>query len=132
MAVKNRTKERVEGQLTGLVAEFFVAAELLKRGLQTSVTFGSAKAIDLLAMHPRTGKSFAIQVKGLRSRNYFPISAGRIQESCVYVVVVLNKPGTGPDFYIVPGVDLLSGAAKFGKWFRDPRFPGIHPDQVAD
>ena len=42
-------KKRADGQVTGLAGELFVAAELLKRGLQTSVTFGNAKAIDLLA-----------------------------------------------------------------------------------
>ena len=33
-----------ERQMTGLAGELFVAAELLKRGLQTSITFGNAKA----------------------------------------------------------------------------------------
>ena len=42
-------KPRIDGQITGLAGELFVAAELLKRGLQTSVTFGNAKSVDLLA-----------------------------------------------------------------------------------
>lgn len=33
-------KRRVDGQITGLAGEFFVAAELLKRNLQVSITFG--------------------------------------------------------------------------------------------
>ena len=33
-------KNRADGQLSALAGEFFVAAELLKRELQTSVTFG--------------------------------------------------------------------------------------------
>jgi len=40
-------------QMTGLSGELFVAAELLKRGLQTSITFGNAKAIDLLTFNPK-------------------------------------------------------------------------------
>ena len=39
---------REDGQITSLSGEFFVAAELLKRRIQTSVTFGNAKAIDLI------------------------------------------------------------------------------------
>jgi hypothetical protein len=57
---------RVDGQVTALAGEFFVAAELLKRGLQTSVTFGNAKAIDLLAYNPKTKRTFTVQVKALR------------------------------------------------------------------
>lgn len=34
-------------------AEFFVAGELLKRGLQTSITFGNAEAIDIFAHSER-------------------------------------------------------------------------------
>jgi len=41
------TKTRADGQLSSLAGEFFVAAELLKRDFQTSVTFGNVKAIDL-------------------------------------------------------------------------------------
>lgn len=66
--------KRADGQMTGLAGEFFVAAELLKRGLQTSVTFGNAKAIDLIAFNSETGRTFTVQVKALRKRTYFPIS----------------------------------------------------------
>ena len=45
-------KTRADGQLSSLAGELFVAAELLKRDIQTSVTFGNAKAIDLLAHNP--------------------------------------------------------------------------------
>ncbi|MFL6335847.1 MAG: hypothetical protein ACJ754_21265 [Pyrinomonadaceae bacterium] len=51
-------KPRADGQLSGLAGEFFVAAELLKRGLQTSVTFGNAKAIDLFAHNPTIDFTF--------------------------------------------------------------------------
>jgi hypothetical protein len=95
-AVKSKTKP------TGLAGEFFVAAELLKRGLQTSLTLGNAKAIDLFAINDK-GTQFTIQVKALRSRNnYFPLDANRIVSACVYVFVVLNKPGITPDFYTCP------------------------------
>ncbi len=63
-SIKN--KARSDGQMIGLSAEFFVAAELLKRRIQTSVTFGNAKAIDLLAHNGSTGKTFSVQVKALR------------------------------------------------------------------
>ncbi len=52
-----------------MAGEFFVAAELVKRGLQTSVTFGNAKAIDLLTYNPNTRQNFTVQVKSVRKKN---------------------------------------------------------------
>ena len=71
--------------MTGLAGELFAAAELLKRGLQTSVTFGNAKSIDLLAYNPRTERSFNVQVKALRKKTYFPTSHSKIHAKHVYV-----------------------------------------------
>ena len=116
--IKRVSKQRSDGQKSGLAGEFFVAAELLKRGLQTSLTLGNAKSIDLFATNDK-GTSFTIQVKALRIPNYFSIDLERVQDACYYVFVVLNKPDVPPDYYIVPGCDLRSDPAKFGKWFAD-------------
>jgi len=119
--------KRADGQVTGLAGELFVAAELLKRGLQTSVTFGNAKAIDLLAYNPETGKSFTVQVKAVRKRNAFPISHDRVAANHIYVFVILNKPGVAVQYFIVPGGILVTQPDRFSKWFTDPKFPGIPP-----
>lgn len=123
--VKPAKPARADGQITGLAGEFFVAAELLKRGLQTSVTFGNAKGIDLLAFNPATGRSFTVQVKAIRRKNYFPIAHGRISAAHTYVFVVLNKPGEAVQFYVVPGSVLANEPDRFTHWFKDPKFPGI-------
>jgi len=119
--------KRADGQMSGLSGEFFVAAELLKRGLQTSVTFGNAKAVDLFAYNERTGKTFTIQVKAVRARNYFLISHGKVNPSHTYVFVLLNKPDQAVQYYIVPGADLATNPERFTKWFMDAKLPGIHP-----
>jgi hypothetical protein len=69
-SIKRVSKQRADGQKSGLAGEFFVAAELLKRGLQTSLTLGNAKSIDLFAIND-LDKRFTIQVKALRSPNLF-------------------------------------------------------------
>lgn len=122
---------RADGQVTGLAGELFVAAELLKRGLQTSVTFGNAKAIDLLAYNPSTGQSFTVQVKAVRKRNAFPISHARVHAKHTYVFVILNKPGVAVQYFIVPGALLATEPDRFTKWFVDPKFPGIPPSALA-
>ncbi len=132
MKPDRQKSKRVDGQLTSLAGELYVAAELLKRGLQTSVTFGNAKAIDLLAFNPMTKRSFTVQVKSLRKPNFFPIAHGRVEREHVYVFVLLNEPGEPVEYFVVPGAVLADEPNRFTKWFLDPKFPGIHPNALKD
>jgi hypothetical protein len=111
--------------MTGLAGEFFVAAELLKREIQTSITFSSAKAVDILAYNPRNGRSYTVQVKSIRDLNVFPISHARVVPGHIYVFVVLNKVGVAPRYFVVPGAVLANEPERFSKWFKDPKFPGF-------
>ncbi len=118
---------RADGQIAGLAGEFFVAAELLKRGLQTSVTFGNAKAIDLLAFNPVTKRSFTVQVKTVRKKNVFPIAHAKVDPKHTYVFVILNSATEAVQYYVVPGKILAAEPERFNaRWFQDPRFPGIN------
>jgi hypothetical protein len=131
MVTRSNSKKRADGQKSGLSGELFVAAELLKRDLQVSLTLGNAKSIDLFAINEK-GTPFTIQVKTLRSRNYFLINLDRVEDACYYVFV-LNKRGVSPDYYIVPGCDLRGDPKKFGKWFADyKKMPGIHPKDLSE
>jgi hypothetical protein len=96
-------KKRADGQVTGLAGEFFVAGELLKCGLQTSITFGNAKAIDIFAHSESSDVTYTVQVKALRQRNDCPISRSAIEPHHIYVFVILNKPGNAVDYFIVEG-----------------------------
>lgn len=120
-------KTRADGQISGLAGEFFVAAELLKRGLQTSVTFGNAKSIDLLAHCPQTERVFIVQVKTVRSRNWFLLSRSRIHPDHVYVFVILNRPSVQVQYFVVPGAELLGNDGLFAKGLSDPKMPGVYP-----
>jgi hypothetical protein len=131
MATTNQ-RTRADGQISGLAGEFFVAAELLKRDLQTSVTFGNAKSIDLLAHNPKIDHTFPVQVKTLRKTNYFLINRSRIHPAHIYVFVLLNKPGEPVRYFIVPGSVLVNEAERFGKDFQHPTLPGIHPKRLVE
>ena len=123
-------KKRADGQISGLAGELFVAAELLKRDIQTSVTFGNAKAIDLFAYNPITEKSFNIQVKTLRTKNYYPLKLDRVHPKHIYVFVLLNKPGEPVRYFILPGQEIISHPEKFGKDINNPVFPCIDPKHL--
>jgi hypothetical protein len=124
-------KSRVDGQMTGLAGEFFVAAELLKLGLQTSITFGNAKSIDLLAHCAATRRNFSVQVKALRSKNWFLLNRDRVMDNHIYVFVILNEPGDAVQYFVVPGADLRSNLELFGSGFDDPKMPGVYPTSLA-
>lgn len=64
-------KQRRDCQKSGLSGELFVAAELLKRDFQVSLTLGNAKAIDLFAYWEATDKAYEVQVKTLRTSNCY-------------------------------------------------------------
>ena len=111
-------------QMTGLAGELFVAAELLKRGIQTSITFGNAKAIDLLAVNPETKRTFTVQVKAVRKNNPWPISHAKVHAEHVYVFVMLNEPGKPVEYYVVPRQQIASDPDKF-RLREYPTFPGV-------
>jgi hypothetical protein len=126
-------KRRADGQMSGLAGEFFVAAELLKRDIQTSVTFGSAKSIDLLAHRSDPEDTFIVQVKSLRAGgDYFPISRDKINRLHIYVFVLLNKPGVQARYFIVPGSELCDRRDNVGEWLDDPKMPGIRSRDLAE
>jgi hypothetical protein len=109
--------KRADGNLSALAGEFFVAAELLKREVLVSITFGNAKHVDLLAIN-KTGKKFSIQVKTLRTKGYFPVR--KIVDGHIYVFVVLNKPGQAIQYFIAPAESLRDEPD-----LKDPKVPGI-------
>jgi hypothetical protein len=51
-------------------AQFYVAAELTRRGYLVSLTLGSARFADLLVVSPG-GSRFEIDVKGQSTRNFW-------------------------------------------------------------
>ena len=105
---------------TGLAAELFVAAELSKQGHIVTITFGNEKAIDLLAANSSDpAKTVSIDVKGLRSPAPWALGdyGNKKRHPEVYVFCYLNKPGSPPEYFVVPKkkLDKLVGYAKDGK-----------------
>jgi hypothetical protein len=86
---------------TGLSGEYFVAAELYRRGWSVGMTIGNAKAVDLFA--EKEDKRIAVQVKSIyKKKNVgWPIMRDKIKTDCFYVFVNLNADKmVAPDYYI--------------------------------
>jgi|SRR5450756_634600 len=90
----------VDRNSSHLAGEYFVAAELYRRGYSVAITLGNAKAIDLFA--ERDTRSVNVQVKAIRDKKSigWPITKDRIADGILYIFVCLNPVGTPPDYFI--------------------------------
>ena len=75
---------------TQWAAQFFVAAELTRRGYLASFTLGNAPRTDLLVTSPK-GVGFRVEVKGLKSRTYWIVHPTSADAHLFYVFVSLLK-----------------------------------------
>ncbi len=94
--------EKVDKNCTHLAGEYFVAAELYRRGYSVGITLGNAKAIDLFA--EKDGRPVNIQVKAIRNRKSvgWPLTSEKIKDKIIYIFVCLNDPDSGlhPEYFI--------------------------------
>lgn len=91
--------------LSGAAGEYFVAAELSRRGFIASVTLRNARGIDILVARPNASGFLGIQVKtNQHSQRSWPLhekveSASRPDLFFVFV----NLHGSGePSYHVVP------------------------------
>lgn len=92
-------KTRPQSNSTHLAGEYFVAADLYKRGYSVAMTLGNAKAIDLFA--EKGTRTVNVQVKALRYRRYsgWPVMRSKVIRNIIYVFVCLNDEGEAPSYF---------------------------------
>lgn len=100
---------------TGLSGEYFVAAELLRRGFNVAITMGNAKAIDLIA--EKRGKTFPIQVKSIyKKKNVgWPLLKSKIKPKHFYVFVNLNVDKLQEPVYLIIIIISNAGGLRLNK-----------------
>ncbi|WP_218330645.1 hypothetical protein [Hydrotalea lipotrueae] len=92
----------MERNNTHLAGEYFVAAELYRRGFSVGMTIGNAKAIDLFAN--KDNKTLSVQVKAIKNKKSvgWPMMKDKVLDDVLYVFVNLNDQDN-PDYYIATG-----------------------------
>lgn len=104
--MKKKKNHKLSKNLSGTAGEYFVAAELSRRGWLASIALRGSEAIDILAIHPRTHKQVTIQVKtrqGIGTKWTLQEKADSLDHSHIfYVFVRLLDEKTRPEFYVVP------------------------------
>lgn len=99
-------KNKINKILAGVAGEYYVAAELSKRGYIASITLRNTKGIDILCSHYETFRAVGIQVKtnSGSKRNWILTQKAEdyFADNLFYVFVNLNNNLKYPDFFIVP------------------------------
>ena len=128
-------KLKSDSILTGVAGEYFVAAELTKRGYIASITLRNTRGIDILVSNRNATKSAGIQVKSTRYSNARAWMLNEKSEkyyadNFFYVFVNLKEGNQRPDFFIVPSKIVAKYIAKNHKnWLKKPnRSGGKHKD----
>lgn len=99
--------KRRDCQKSGLAGEMFVAAELLKREFQVSLTLGNAKSIDLFAYSEAKDRTYEVQVKTLRTSNCYLLRIQDIIPEHIYVFVLLHKTGQAVEYFILTDQEII-------------------------
>jgi hypothetical protein len=96
---------RISGVQTGVAAEYFVAAELSRRGYVASLTSNNTKDIDLLASNSDASRTVCIQVKAKQGseREWMLTRKCETIRPNLFFYVFVNLNGLeAPEYFIVP------------------------------
>lgn len=113
---------RISGLMSGIAGEYFVAAELTRRGYIASLTLRNTRGIDILASNQNATKSVGIQVKAVQGRGKSWMLNQKVEASeatnLFFVFIRLNNLDA-PEYYIVPREDVSRFAAENHKLWLD-------------
>lgn len=97
---------RTDAQLAGVAGEYFVAAELTRRGFIASITMRNSPGIDILATTLKAKRAVTIQCKTSRGTTNAWILSDKAENftphNHFYVFVRLGAVTERPAFHIVP------------------------------
>lgn len=127
-------RSRLTTGLSGVSGEYFVAAELSRRGYVATVTLRNTQGIDILASNLDATKSVGIQVKTRQGRGTGWVLNQKVENldlaaNLVFVFVTLNDLGA-PEYFIVPRKSVVNYARRrHAEYLRTPkRDGGVHKD----
>lgn len=121
-------EEKLSNILAGISGEYFVAAELSRRGFITTLTLKNTKGVDILASDEEAKKTIAIQVKTTsKNKNEWVLtekSESFVSDNHYYVFVRLNHLGS-PSFHIVKSSVVANDVkASHQRWLDTPAKDG--------
>lgn len=111
--------------LCGVAGEYFVAAELTRRGYIASITLRNTRGIDILASNETASRQVGLQVKSSQGNSREWILNRKVEDyfadNLFYVFVNLKAEKERPDFFIVPS-RVVADSVRIGHahWLGQP------------
>lgn len=107
----------------GNSGEYFVAAELERRGFTAAVPMSNTKDFDILAINRETYRQVAIQVKTNRGECKYWLLNKKSEELCgkdiYYILISLNELEQ-PEYYIVESALIAESMKKgYQQWLQE-------------
>ena len=97
---------KIPSILVGVAGEYFVAAELSRRGIIASISMRNTRGIDILATNASTKRSVTIQCKSNQDGSSSWILNKKAEDfislNHFYVFVSMGSPEERPRFHVVP------------------------------
>ena len=117
--------EKLSTGLSGIAGEYFVAAELTRRGFMASITLRNNDSIDIHASKLSDQRIFAIQVKTQQlDRSSWPLhkkSELLFSNNIFYIFVSFQGLLDRPKYYIVPSKTVAERVKKSHQiWLDTP------------
>jgi len=97
--------DKLSGTLSGIAGEYFVAAELSRRGYVASITLRNTRGIDILVSNADATKSVGIQVKTNQGdkRDWMLNQKAEADTAAkLFYIFVRLKRLELPEYYVVP------------------------------
>lgn len=115
--------------LTGVSGEYFVAAELSRRGYVASVTLRNTRGMDVIATNSDASRSVGISVKTNKTNKKDWMvnekSESFHSDTLFYVFVNLNGVGENPSFHVVPSKVAATAVYESHRaWLSKPKKSG--------
>jgi hypothetical protein len=129
--------DKLTNSLTGIAGEYFVAAELSRKGFMASITLRNNDSVDIHASKLSNNKIFAIQVKTNQSGNRTWILSKkaelRSEVDLFYAFVSLKGIGERPEYFIVPShIVAKFVSSNHSNWLATPGKKGqTHNDSAV-
>jgi len=111
MVKKSLQKRKYQTQWT---SQFYVAAELTRRGYLVSLTLGNAPISDLLVQSSK-GVLFTVDVKGQSTKNFWLIQRREPSSDHYFIFVYLPKDGSPPEFFVASSKEVMRRREEYKK-----------------
>lgn len=121
---------------TGVAGEYFVMAELTRKGYVASLTSKNTKAIDLLVSDKNGRQLAAVQVKTCDNAKQYKWKMSNSVENNdspnLYYVFVNMNGGSEPSYYVVPSRYVASKIRKdYENWLHTPGKQGQQRNETT-